>query len=168
MTDAPAQSSSEPKLTDRIGVVLATVLGIGYSPVAPGTMGTAAAVPMVLAASALTMPVYLALCVAVTLVGIWASAGANRAFGEHDSGRIVIDEVAGYFWTMLLVDRSNPWLLLAGFVLFRITDMTKPPPARAIDRDMHGGAGVVLDDVVAGLWAMLALWGLSAGINHWN
>lgn len=167
MTDAPAQSS-EPKLTDRIGVVLATVLGIGYSPVAPGTMGTAAAVPMVLAASALSMPVYLALCVAVTLVGIWAAAGANRAFGEHDSGRIVIDEVAGYFWTMLLVDRSNPWLLLAGFVLFRVTDMTKPPPARAIDRDMHGGAGVVLDDVVAGLWAMLALWGLSAGINHWN
>jgi phosphatidylglycerophosphatase A len=145
----------------RASVIIATVFGVGYAPIAPGTWGTAAAIPMVWAVSGLPQWVYLALCAAVTLVAIAAAGGADRAFGEHDAGKIVIDEVAGYFWTMAAVgDRADPVLLLAGFVLFRAADILKPPPARAIDRRLPGGPGVVLDDVVAGWWAAAALWGL--------
>ena len=144
-------------LASRLAVVIATAGGVGYAPLGPGTFGTAVAVPLVWVTAAMPQWGYLALCVGVTLVAIWASSLANHAFGMHDSGRIVIDEVAGFMWTMALVDRADPLLLGLGFVLFRITDMTKPPPARAIDSRMEGGAGVVLDDVVAGLWAAAAL-----------
>jgi phosphatidylglycerophosphatase A len=99
------------------------------------------------------------LCGVVTAVAIAAASGADRAFGDHDSGKIVVDEVAGYVWTMAAVaDRADPVLLVAGFALFRVADIAKPPPARAIDRRMSGGPGVVLDDVAAGFWAAAALW----------
>ena len=150
--------SARPGLGSRAGVLVATVLGIGYAPVAPGTFGTAAAIPLVLVSGGLTQWGYLVLCVAVTTAAIAASGAADRAFGEHDSGRIVVDEVAGYFWTMAAAaDRTDPVMLVAGFVLFRAADIVKPPPARAIDRGMAGGTGVVLDDVVAGWWAAAAL-----------
>jgi len=129
------------------------VLGVGYAPIAPGTMGTLAAVPLVWATAALGWPVYLGLTVVVSLVAIWAADVADRAFGDHDSGRIVIDEVAGFFWTMAAVDRADPWMLAIGFVCFRVADMVKPWPAGAIDQRMGGGKGVVLDDVFAGFWA---------------
>jgi phosphatidylglycerophosphatase A len=144
-----------------LSIAVATVFGIGYVPVAPGTWGTAAAIPLVLGGAGLPQWVYIALCVAVTAVAIAAAAGADRAFGDHDSGRIVVDEVAGYFWTMVpAVDRADPILLLTGFILFRAADIGKPPPARAIDQRLPGGPGVVLDDVVAGLWAAAALWAI--------
>lgn len=146
---------------DRASIAVATVLGVGYAPVAPGTWGTAAAVPLVWLAAALPHWGYIALCVGVTVVAIAASARADRAFGEHDAGTIVVDEVAGFFWTMAGVAHRDDWTLLAaGFVLFRVADIVKPPPARAIDRRLPGGSGVVLDDVVAGWWAALALWAL--------
>lgn len=146
---------------DRVAVALATCGGVGYAPVAPGTFGTAAAVPIAWGASALPQWGYLALCAGVTLLAIWAAGRANRVFGEHDSGRIVVDEVAGFLCTMIPVSRGDWRFLLAGFVLFRAADIGKPPPARWIDRRLEGGAGVVLDDVVAGVWAALALWGLA-------
>jgi phosphatidylglycerophosphatase A len=145
-------------LGGRIGVVLATVFGVGYAPFAPGTWGTLTAVPLVWASAELTHWGYLALCVLVTGVAVAAAGAADRAFGDHDSGRIVVDEVAGYFWTLVAVtERSDLVVLVAGFVLFRIADIVKPPPARAIDRRLPGGIGVVLDDVVAGWWAAAAL-----------
>jgi phosphatidylglycerophosphatase A len=157
--DASDAKSPEPRgFRARLGVLVATVFGIGYAPIAPGTWGTVAAIPLVLVSSSLTHWGYLALCVAVTVVGIAASGEADRAFGLHDSGRIVVDEVAGYFWTMIAVpDRAQPVALVTGFVLFRFSDILKPPPARAIDLRMKGGPGVMLDDVVAGLWAAAAL-----------
>jgi phosphatidylglycerophosphatase A len=148
-------------ILDRAAVAVATCAGIGYAPVAPGTFGTAAAVPIAWSASALPQWGYLALCAGVTLLAIWAAGRANRVFGEHDSGRIVIDEVAGFLCTMVPVSRADWRLLAIGFVLFRAADIGKPPPARWIDRKLEGGAGVVLDDVVAGIWAALALWGLA-------
>jgi phosphatidylglycerophosphatase A len=140
-------------LGDRVAIAVATVLGAGRSPVAPGTVGTAAAVPLAYAAADLATAAYLALCVAVTLLGIWAADRTDRALATHDSGTIVIDEVAGYLVTMAWVDRSEPLLLLAGFLVFRVADVVKPPPGRVFDRGWRGGAGVVLDDVVAGLYA---------------
>lgn len=142
----------------RVAVVLATAGGVGYAPRAPGTFGTAVAVPLVWLSSGLPQWAYVALCAAVTLVAIWAAHLADRAFGEHDAGKIVIDEVAGYFWTMVLVARSSWPLLAVGFVLFRAADILKPPPARALDRRMPGGPGVVLDDVAAGVWAAVGVW----------
>src|SRR5262245_21885505 len=102
-------AKSPPRLRGRVAVAIATVFGIGYMPVAPGTWGTAAAVPLVWASAGLTQWGYLALCIAITVVAIAASSGADRTFAVHDSGRIVVDEVAGYFWTMLAVaDRAAP------------------------------------------------------------
>ncbi len=158
--DRPTDQRARGPL-DRAAIAVATVLGIGYAPVAPGTWGTAAAVPLVWLAADLPQWGYIALCVGVTVVAIAASARADRAFGEHDAGKIVVDEVAGYFWTMVGVARDDWALLAVGFVLFRVADIVKPPPARAIDRRLPGGSGVVLDDVVAGWWAALALWALA-------
>jgi len=98
--------------------------------------------------------------VATIIIGIWAADRADGVWGTHDSGRIVIDEVAGYFVTVALVDRSQWVVLVIGFFVFRAFDIIKPPPVRAIDRHVGGGAGVVLDDVAAGLLgcgAMVAL-----------
>lgn len=89
--------------------------------------------------------------VAVTLIGVWAAFVADDFWGTHDSGRIVIDEVAGYFVTMVAVDRGSWGLLLIGFVLFRAFDIIKPPPVRWLDRNLPGGWGVVLDDIAAGV-----------------
>jgi phosphatidylglycerophosphatase A len=131
---------------------IATAGGAGYVPIAPGTAGTAVAVPLAWLMSDLTLVSYLAVTLAVTLVGIAAAHVADEAWGTHDSGRIVIDEVAGYLVTMAFVSRHDWVALLIGFVVFRVLDVVKPPPARAVDRSMPGGPGVVLDDVVAGLY----------------
>ena len=139
--------------------LIATAGGAGYSPLAPGTAGTAVAVPLVWLASPLLWWQWLALTAAVTLVGIWAAGIADDSWGTHDSGRIVIDEVAGYFITMAAVDRADWRLLLIGFFVFRVFDIVKPPPVGWIDRNIGGGAGVVLDDVVAGMQSAAVMLG---------
>lgn len=153
-------------MTTILARTIATVGGVGYAPVAPGTFGTAAAVPLAWVCAPLTWWAYALVCVAVTLVGIWAAAVADRSWGTHDSGRIVVDEVAGYLVTMALVDRSDPVLLLLGFLLFRAFDIAKPFPVRQIDRQLGGGSGVVLDDVVAGVMAGLVLAGMALTDLH--
>ena len=138
-------------VTSWLARMVATAFGAGYSPVAPGTCGTAVAVPIAWVCRDLDTLPYLAVVLAVTLVGIAAAHRADQAWGSHDSGRIVIDEVAGYLVTMAPVDRGS-WLpLLVGFVVFRAFDIIKPPPVRWIDEQVPGGAGVVLDDVAAGV-----------------
>ncbi len=140
---------------------LATAGGVGYSPISPGTCGTAVAVPLVWLTA--TWPVwgFATLIVVVTGAGIWAAGVADKHWETHDSGRIVIDEVAGYLVTMAVVDRADWVLILAGFVLFRFFDIAKPPPVRWLDKHMSGGTGVVLDDIAAGVLAGAALYGLS-------
>ena len=143
--------------TSVIARLIATAGGAGYSPVAPGTCGTAVAVPLAWLAGGLPTWAFAAVTTGIILVGIVAAELADRTWDTHDSGRIVIDEVAGYFVSLLLVDRTRPGFLLLGFVAFRLFDIVKPPPVRAIDRRMPGGAGVVLDDVAAGVFAALLL-----------
>lgn len=140
---------------------LATAGGAGYSPIAPGTCGTAVAVPLAWLASDLPLWAFIAITVGITVVGIVAADLSDRTWGTHDSGRIVIDEVAGYFVTLCFVDYSSWGLLLCGFVLFRAFDIIKPPPVRWVDENTPGGAGVVLDDVAAGLYAGLVLLALA-------
>jgi len=144
--------------------LLATAGGVGYAPVAPGTCGTAVAVPLAWALAGLPWWSFVAVVVAVTLAGVWAAEVADRAWGTHDSGRVVIDEVAGYLATVAFVDRADVVVLLVGFVVFRALDIAKPPPIRWFDEHLPGGWGVVLDDVVAGVIGAAILVGLdSAG-----
>jgi phosphatidylglycerophosphatase A len=136
---------------------IATALGAGYSPIAPGTCGTAVTVPLAYALAGLPLWQYTLVLLGITTVGIWAADRADRAWGTHDSGRIVVDEVAGYLTTVALVDRGH-WVPLAvGFVVFRVLDIVKPPPIRWLDRTMPGGFGVVVDDIAAGVLGMVIM-----------
>ena len=109
---------------------IATALGAGYSPIAPGTCGTAVAVPLAYALRSLPIWQFVAVTLVITAIGIWAADRADRAWGTHDSGRIVIDEVAGYLVTMTLVSRGHWAPIVVGFVVFRFFDIVKPPPIR--------------------------------------
>lgn len=136
-------------------VLLAAWGPCGYSPVAPGTAGTAGAIPLYFLLSHLSAGPYLLATLGISLVAVAAAARAGRYWGAADASPIVIDEVAGYLVTMALVPFS--WrAALAGFVLFRVFDVLKPWPASAFDR-VKNGLGVVLDDLAAGVWAALVL-----------
>lgn len=134
---------------------LAVGFGSGLSPVAPGTMGTLVAIPLYLLMPAY-WPYYLLLLVIGAVAGVWICDAATRAIGVEDHGGIVWDEIIGYGITMLLAPPGWPWIL-AGFLLFRLFDITKPWPIRWLDRHISGGLGIMLDDVVAGLLALFCL-----------
>ncbi len=136
-------------------VLLAAWGPCGYAPVAPGTVGTLGAIPLYLALSRLPAGGYVAATAALTALAIAAAGRAGDYWQVADASPIVIDEVAGYLVTMALVPFS--WqAIAAGFVLFRIFDISKPWPASALDR-VKSGLGVVMDDVAAGVWAAAAL-----------
>lgn len=137
-------------------IILASWGGAGYSPLASGTVGTLAAIPLYLLLHRLSLPLYLVTVAAFIVFACWVAGLAERIFNEPDSAKIVIDEVAGYLVTMIAVPLSLKSVLL-GFFLFRLFDITKVPPARFFDRQVKNGYGVVLDDVVAGIYACLAL-----------
>ncbi len=143
----------------QLSKILASFFYVGYVPVAPGTFGSAAAIPLAIALARLAEYHWLAAVAAFVLLTAAAcpiAGQAEAAFGQKDSGRIVIDEVAGYLAATLLLPGS--WsVLLAAFVLFRLFDVLKPFPAGWIDRDLGGGAGVVLDDVIAGFYTQAVL-----------
>lgn len=137
-------------------VFWATWGGTGFSPVASGTVGTLAAIPLYLLLAQLPLGAYL---LVVVLFGVFAcriSGAAEEIFQEKDSGKIVIDEVVGYLVTMIGVPCGWRWVV-GGFFLFRFFDISKIPPARYFDQRVKNGYGVVLDDVVAGAYACLAL-----------
>lgn len=140
----------------RFIILFASWFGAGFSPVASGTVGTLAAVPCQILLASLPLPLYLLTLLAFFFFSCWVSGHGEVVFEEKDSGKIVIDEVIGYFITMTAVPLS--WKsVLAGFLLFRFFDITKIPPARFFDRRMKNGYGVVLDDVVAGIYSCIAL-----------
>lgn len=118
--------------------------------------------PLAWLSSGLPVYAFIAIAVATILVGIWSADRADAYWRTHDSGRIVIDEVAGYFVTVWWIDRDDWTLLLLGFVLFRLFDIVKPPPVRWLDRNLPGGTGVVIDDVAAGVLASASLYALWA------
>ena len=130
--------------------------GAGLSPVAPGTAGTVVAVGLELLMRPLGLPVRVAIVIAVCAVGVWICGESARRLGAHDHPGIVWDEFAGYFLAMLAAPPGWPWVL-AGFVLFRFFDVLKPWPIRELDHGIHGGLGIMLDDLVAGLFAGLIL-----------
>jgi len=140
---------------------VATAAGAGYAPVAPGTFGSAVGVLLFVPLASLDPVLFAVTLAGLLALGIWAADHAERVFGQHDDGRIVIDEVVGQLITLtpLLVSgaiRSLP-LLAVGFVVFRGLDIWKPGPVSWAERNFSGGAGVMLDDVAAGVLGAIAL-----------
>lgn len=131
---------------------LAFGLGSGASPWAPGTVGTLAAVPLYFLLAQLPLPYYLAMLLITFVIGCWLCGKTSADLGVHDHGGIVWDEFVGYWLTMLALPVSWVWAL-AGFVLFRFFDILKPWPIRWIDKKVEGGFGIMLDDVLAAIYA---------------
>jgi phosphatidylglycerophosphatase A len=130
--------------------ILAVWFGCGHLPVMPGTWGTLGAIPLYLLVRPLGTGAVAAAAAAVTLVGLWAAGDVERRLAKKDPQIVCIDEVAGVMVTWLAAPPT--WAgLVAGFVAFRVLDQLKPWPARAAER-LGGGAGVMLDDVAAGVW----------------
>jgi phosphatidylglycerophosphatase A len=135
---------------------MAIGFGSGLAPIAPGTFGTLVAIPLYIAMAGLPISVYLALVVLTFIVGVWICGRTATALGVHDHPAIVWDEVVGYLITMIAAPPQWYWLLV-GFLLFRIFDIVKPWPARYFDRYVKGGFGIMIDDVVAGIYALVVM-----------
>ena len=134
-----------------MALAIATVFGAGYSPVAPGTVGSAVTVIVLwlLPFSILGLTIFL---VVVVVAGTWAADRAERIIGRKDPGVIVIDEVAGMTISLILAPRNLGAYALA-FLFFRIFDVLKPFPAHQSQR-IGGGVGVMIDDIIAGFYAL--------------
>lgn len=132
--------------------------GSGLSPIAPGTFGTLAAIPVYLLLSCYSWPIYLILTCAAFVLGVKVSDIVSHDLGEHDYKGIVWDEIVGYLLVMFMVPKGVIWMVL-GFILFRLFDIWKPQPIRWVDNRIQGGLGIMLDDVLAAVpaWAILQL-----------
>jgi len=136
---------------------MATGLGVGYFPCMPGTIGSLWGIGFCLLLNLWGIPIYVLGVVIFGIVAVKISDEADTLFGEHDSGKIVIDEIVGYLVAMLLIPPEIEYLVI-GFVAFRFFDILKPYPVGMIDKKLRGGLGVVLDDVAAGIYANALLW----------
>ena len=143
---------------------LALGFGSGLAAKAPGTFGTLAAVPLYLLLAQLPLSWYLALTLVCVLAGIYICDKAAKDMGVHDHGAIVWDEVAGLLITMIAAPAGVLWLVV-GFVLFRLFDIIKPWPIRWLDAKVEGGFGIMIDDVLAGIFALIGVQALAAFIH---
>lgn len=138
--------------------VFATGFGVGYVPKAPGTAGTLAALPLSIGLNRIAvtqLPLALITLAAFVALAMWVSHGAEELFGKKDAQRIVIDEMAGFLVANFLLPVGLVSTTSA-FLLFRFFDIIKPYPARRAER-IHGGLGVVSDDLIAGFYTFLSL-----------
>ncbi len=152
--------------------LLAFGFGSGLSPVAPGTVGTLAAVPLfllvdaALASTAFPLLWYTLFVLATAVAGVWICERASQQLQVHDHPGIVWDEFVGYWITMWAMPAGWMWVVI-GFVVFRVYDIAKPWPIGALDRKVAGGFGIMIDDIVAGIMACItvhiALWLMAAG-----
>jgi phosphatidylglycerophosphatase A len=136
-------------------LMFATGFGAGYSPIAPGTLGTLVAIPIYYFLSEIPFPLYEITLTGFFFLAVWVSEKTEAILGKKDDPRIVIDEMMGFFITMFWVTKT-PFFILVGFILFRFFDILKPFPIRGFEK-VRGGFGVVLDDVMAGIYANIIL-----------
>jgi phosphatidylglycerophosphatase A len=142
----------------KLALVFATGFGSGYSPFAPGTAGSAVGILFVWAMSMFAWPGQIVLTIVVSVLSMVAADVAARAVGLKDPGIVVADEIAGMMVTMIAIPFTLKTVVL-GFILFRVMDVLKPPPARQFEH-FKGGIGIVADDLMAGVYAHIALRGL--------
>jgi phosphatidylglycerophosphatase A len=154
-TPAPPSSSPGVLLRHPLGWI-ATGFGSGFSPFAPGTAGTIAAMLPWWWLRALPLPWYLGALAAAFLIGVWASQWVVRRSGVNDPQVVVWDEFVGVWIALVAAPAGWIWAL-AGFALFRLLDIWKPWPVRWADRKVHGGLGVMLDDAIAGGYALVVM-----------
>jgi phosphatidylglycerophosphatase A len=131
-------------------IQIATLFGVGKSPKAPGTVATLATIPLWYLLSQLGPIFYMAITLLLVFVGIIAAQAYEDHIGKHDSKEIVIDEVVGFLITMTWLPITWQSMVI-GFAVFRFLDIVKPPPIRQLDRNVGGGFGVMVDDIVAGI-----------------
>ena len=139
---------------------IACGLGSGLAPVAQGTFGSLAAIlPWLLLLRHLPPPAYVVGLALAFALGVWACGAAGRMLGVDDHRSLVFDEFVGQWFALLplLLTPAPWWMVAAGFALFRLFDVWKPWPISWLDRRVHGGMGVMLDDVAAGVFAAVAL-----------
>jgi phosphatidylglycerophosphatase A len=139
----------------RLAVFLATSAGAGFAPIAPGTVGSLVGLVIYLYTMSWTLPDQAILVVAIIAIGVWASTKAAEYFSREDPGQVVIDEVAGQLVTLFATGVGLRGALV-GFVFFRVLDIIKPWPAGRFER-LHGGTGIMADDVMAGIYGNLLL-----------
>jgi phosphatidylglycerophosphatase A len=145
----------------RVAWAIATWFGCGLVPFAPGTAGTLGAIPLYLLVARAGRPGVAAAAAITTLIGVWAASVVARDLGKKDPQVVVVDEVAGFLVTMLPAARIGLAPIAVGFVLFRLFDVVKPWPVRALER-LPSGWGIVLDDVGAGVFGACVMAGLRA------
>ncbi|WP_237055558.1 phosphatidylglycerophosphatase A family protein [Microbulbifer sediminum] len=156
MTDTSIPQPTAAQLLRSPTMLLAFGFGSGLAPKAPGTFGTLMALPFWWLLQHLPPAQYLAVVVVGAVVGCYLCGAASRALGVHDHGGIVWDEMVGYWLTMFLAPAGWGWALY-GLVLFRLFDIAKPQPIGWVDRRVHGGVGIMLDDILAAGYAALVL-----------
>jgi phosphatidylglycerophosphatase A len=148
-------SAIPPRLLKYPPAFLATGFGSGLSPVAPGTVGTLVSLLLFVFLHDTGLPL-LVVCVAGFFIGIWLCDRTSEKLGVHDHGGIVWDEFIGMWITLLWVPLSLTTLVIA-FALFRLFDILKPWPIGYLDKRVHGGLGIMIDDVIAGIFANVCL-----------
>lgn len=136
--------------------LLAFGLGSGLSPVAPGTVGTLATIPLYVWMAQWSLPFYALALLILIVMSIYIAGHSAQLLGVHDHSGIVIDELCGYLLTMMFAPFAWQWIIV-GFVLFRIFDIIKPWPIRMMDKSVRGGFGIVVDDLMAGIYAAICL-----------
>lgn len=130
--------------------------GSGLAPKAPGTFGTLAAIPLFLLIQPLSLEVYLLITLIAFIVGITICQRSAEWLGKDDPSAVVWDEIVGYFVTMIAAPIGWAWIII-GFVLFRLFDILKPWPISWFDKNLHGGLGIMADDVIAGIFALIGV-----------
>ena len=142
-------------LRTRAALIIATALGAGYAPQAPGTFGSAVGLVLWLVLPNVLWVQTFAIAL-VCVAGVWSGTVAEQHFKRRDPGQVVVDEVAGMMVTLLLNPVSGFGWIVAAFLLFRAADIFKPFPVNVLER-LPGGAGILADDVMAGVYANVAL-----------
>jgi phosphatidylglycerophosphatase A len=142
---------------DRLFMFIATGFYSGYLPKAPGTWGSVAGVLVWFCIYRLEAPIYWGIVAALFVAGTIAAGAAEKIVDRPDPGLITIDEVVGQLMVLAIIPASPIWVFI-GFVIFRFFDILKPFPVNWLDKHIHGGLGIMLDDVAAGLYSMLVVW----------
>jgi len=135
---------------------IATGCYSGYLPKAPGTWGSLVGLLLFFLLHSLSLPVYLAVTAGLFVVGSFAAGEAEKILDNRDPGIVVIDEIVGMLIAMTAVP-ATPLAMVFGFILFRIFDIAKPFPVNFFDQRFHGGLGIMLDDVMAGIYSLVIM-----------
>ena len=155
----PTEKSPFPykeKLKKLLALLIASGMGVGYFPVAPGTAGALLGLVLVWICRPFSVFILIFMIFALLVIGIWSAGKTCQILKKKDASQVVIDEIVGMMVTMIGIPLTPYWLLV-GFLIFRLFDIVKPSPAKYFDEKVSGGLGVMMDDVIAGIYGNIVL-----------